>query len=65
MKCTALKRIYNPFNAGLSESILKKGVFGRFESTDCRIYSLRITVQQYNELRKSDEVFNENRQLFI
>lgn len=57
----ARRGIYNPFNAGFIREYIDKGVFGRFESTDCRIYSLRITVQQYNELRRVIEVFNENR----
>lgn len=40
----ARRGIYNPFNAGFIREYIDKGVFGRFESTDCRIYSLRITV---------------------
>ena len=42
------------------QRVYYKIVFGRFESTVAE-YSLRITVRQYNELRRVIEVFNENR----
>lgn len=57
----ARKGIYNPFNAGFIREYIDKGVFGRFSSTECSIFRLQITEQQYINLRNEIDVFKRNR----
>lgn len=60
----ARRGIYNPFNAGFIREHIDKGVFKRFDSTECIIYRLMITEQQYISLRKEIEIFNNNRDTY-
>lgn len=60
----ARRGLYNPFNAGFIREHIDKGVFGRFSSTDCSIYQLRITNDQYMKLRSEIEIFNRNKDAY-
>lgn len=60
----ARRGLYNPFNAGFIREHIDKGVFGRFSSTDCSIYQLRITNEQYMKLRSEIEIFNRNKDAY-
>lgn len=60
----ARRGLYNPFNAGFIREYIDKGVFGRFSSTDCSIYQLRITNEQYMKLRSEIEIFNRNKDAY-
>ncbi len=57
----ARRGLYNPFNAGFIREHIDKGVFGRFTTTECSIYRLRITNQQYISLRREIDRFNQNK----
>lgn len=57
----ARRGLYNPFNAGFIREYIDRGVFGRFESTTCCIYQLRITEEQYKRLQSEIEIFNRNK----
>lgn len=57
----ARRGVFNPFNAGFIREHIDKGVFGRCSSTECCIYKLQITKEQYNDLRAEIEVFNKNK----
>lgn len=60
----ARKGVYNPFNAGFIREYIDKGVFGRFSSTTCSIFQLRITEQQYKNLRDEIDIFNRNKEVY-
>ena len=57
----ARRGLYNPFNAGFIREYIDRGVFGRFRSTTCSIFQLRITEDQYKRLREEIEIFNKNK----
>jgi hypothetical protein len=57
----ARRGIWNPFNAGFIEEDINGGIFGKYRSTTCSIYRLRITEQQYIRLREEVEVFKQNK----
>lgn len=57
----ARRGVFNPFNAGFIREHIDKGIFGKFNSTECCIYKLQITKQQYISLRSVIEVFNQNK----
>jgi len=60
----ARRGLYNPFNAGFIREYIDSGIFGRFESTTCCIYRLRITEEQYKKLRSEIEIFNRNKKAY-
>lgn len=60
----ARRGTYNPFNAGFIREDIDKGVFGRFESTTCSIFRLQISLEQYKNLRREIEVFNQNKEIY-
>ncbi|MBH1942315.1 hypothetical protein I5677_15545 [Mobilitalea sibirica] len=57
----ARRGIWNPFNAGFIEEDINHGIFGKFRSTTCSIYQLKITDKQYIKLRNEIEVFKQNK----
>jgi hypothetical protein len=57
----ARRGVYNPFNAGFIREHIDKGVFGRYSSTECSIFKLRLTQQQYICLRRVIDIFNQNK----
>ncbi len=57
----ARRGIWNPFNAGFIEEDINDGIFGKYRSTTCSIYRLRITEKQYIRLREEIEIFKQNR----
>lgn len=57
----ARRGIWNPFNAGFIEEDINNGIFGKFRSTTCNIYQLKITEKQYIKLREEIEVFKQNK----
>lgn len=60
----ARRGIYNPFNAGFIREYIDKGIFARFSSTECSIFRLQITEQQYRILRREIEIFKLNRSYY-
>lgn len=60
----ARRGMYNPFNAGFIREYIDRGVFGRFKSTTCSIYQLRITEEQYTKLRSEIDIFNRNKEAY-
>ena len=52
---------YNPFWAGFVQEFKNKGTFGRFKETKTKIYSLEITENQYEIIKRSIENIQENR----
>lgn len=57
----ARKGIHNPFNAGFIREYIDKGVFARFDTTTCSVFRLRITEQQYLNLRREIVFFDDNK----
>jgi len=57
----ARRGIWNPFNAGFVEEDINNGIFGKYTSTTCSIYQLKITENQYIRLREEIEVFKCNK----
>lgn len=43
---------YNPFWAGFVHESIKSGTFKRFKRTETKIYSLEITEEEYNKIKK-------------
>lgn len=60
----ARRGIYNPFNAGFIREYIDKGVFGRYRSTECSIFRLCITEQQYIRLRGVIDTFKQNEDIY-
>lgn len=58
----ARRGIWNPFNAGFVEEDITNGIFGKYTSTTCNIYQLKITESQYIKLRKEIEIFKCNKE---
>ena len=57
----ARRGIWNPFNAGFVEEDITNGIFGKYTSTTCNIYQLKITENQYIKLREEVEIFRCNK----
>lgn len=57
----ARRGIWNPFNAGFIEEDINDGIFGKYRSTTCNIYQLKITEKQYIKLREEIEIFKQNK----
>jgi hypothetical protein len=57
----ARRGIWNPFNAGFVEEDINRGIFGKYLSTTCNIYQLKITETQYIKLREEIDVFKYNK----
>jgi len=57
----ARRGIWNPFNAGFVEEDINNGIFGKYTSTTCNIYQLKITENQYIKLREEIDVFKCNK----
>lgn len=60
----ARRGVYNPFNAGFIREHVDQGVFGRYRTTECSIYKLKITDEQYYRLRKEIDIFNKNKNTY-
>lgn len=58
------KRPNNPFVTGFIEEDIESGVFGKYIETTCSVYSLKITKEQYNNLRKEVEIFKKNKEKY-
>lgn len=58
------KRVNNPFKTGFIEEDIEGGVFGKYEETACSVFSLKITREQYNNLKNEIEVFKQNREKY-
>lgn len=41
---------YNPFSGGFVKEGINKGTFKRFKNTKCAIYSLKLTLEQYEKI---------------
>lgn len=57
----ARRGIRNPFNAGFIEEDIEDGIFGKFRSTTCNIYQLKVTETQYIRLRREIDIFKQNK----
>ncbi len=57
----ARRGIWNPFNAGFIEEDINNGIFGKYRSTTCNIYQLKITEKQYIKLREEIDIFKQNK----
>lgn len=60
----ARKTPRNPFRAGFIQEDIKKGIFGKYVETNCSIYQLKITEQQYNHIREELKIFKENKEKY-
>lgn len=60
----ARRGIWNPFNAGFIREDINNGIFGKFHSTTCNIYRLKITENQYIRLREEIDIFNQNKEAY-
>lgn len=60
----ARRGIRNPFNAGFIEEDINSGIFGKFRSTTCSIFRLKITEKQYIRLREEIEIFKRNKDAY-
>ena len=54
---------YNPFWGGFVQEGINFGTFKRFRKTVCKIYSLKITEEQYNNVRGMIEYIRSSKQL--
>lgn len=54
---------YNPFWGGFVQEGINFGTFKRFRKTVCKIYSLKITEEQYNNVRGMIEYIKSSKQL--
>lgn len=57
----ARRGVWNPFNAGFVSEDIESGIFGRYKSTTCSIYELKVEDDQYRKLREQIEIFINNR----
>ncbi|MDF2543162.1 MAG: hypothetical protein K0S47_2880 [Herbinix sp.] len=57
----ARRGIRNPFNAGFVEEDINNGIFGKYTSTTCNVYQLKITEKQYIRLREEISIFKNNK----
>lgn len=51
----------NPFITGFVEEDITSGVFGECTETTCSVYSLKVTQEQYDNLKAQVEIFKQNR----
>lgn len=58
------KKTNNPFITGFIEENIEGGVFGKYVETVCSVYSLKITKEQYNNLKQEVEIFKQNREKY-
>ena len=54
---------YNPFWGGFVQEGINFGTFKRFRKTVCKIYSLKITEEQYNNVRGMIQYITSSKQL--
>lgn len=55
---------YNPFWGGFVHEGIARGTFKRFKNTTTEIYSLKITDEQYEKLKKVIRYFNNNKEKY-
>lgn len=55
---------YNPFIGGFVHEYIDKGTFKRFFNTRTKIYSLKITEEQYNAVKENIKQIEENKQKY-
>ncbi|MEW9096766.1 MAG: hypothetical protein AB2417_16955 [Clostridiaceae bacterium] len=54
----------NPFSGGLVEESLYGGVYRKFRRSECLIYRVPVTEEQYNSLKKEVEIFLTEKQKY-
>lgn len=47
----------NPFSGGLVEENFCEGVYKKFPSSECLIYKVKVTEEQYNCIKQTTEIF--------
>lgn len=55
---------YNPFKGGFVEEGKNKGTFKRFKNTTTKVFSMQITEEQYEGLKKDINQFMENKEKY-
>ncbi|SEF46762.1 hypothetical protein SAMN04487934_101258 [Eubacterium ruminantium] len=60
----ARKKVNNPFRCGFIDEDINSGIFGRDTETRCKVMRLRLTEQQYQDVKASIEVFKSNREKY-
>ncbi len=60
----ARRTMNNPFNSGFVEEDIEKGIFGKYVETQCSVYSLKISNEQYKTLRNEIEIFKSNKEKY-
>lgn len=54
----------NPFSGGLVEENLHDGVYKKFSKSECQIFRVRVTEQQYYELQKTVNDFLKDKEKY-
>lgn len=57
-------RAKNPFITGFVEEDITSGVFGACIETTCSVYSLKVSQEQYDQLKSEIEIFKQNRKKY-
>lgn len=54
----------NPFSGGFVEENLYDGMYKKFPESECMIYRVRVTEEQYYQLRETVEEFLKNKDMY-
>ena len=58
----ARKKIRNPFRCGFIDEDINSGIFARDTETKCQVLRLKLTERQYQDVKRSIEVFKSDRE---
>lgn len=54
----------NPWSAGFVEEDINEGVYRHFPSTRCVVLRLKVTMEQFEELKRSIQYYKRNKELY-
>ena len=60
----ARKGIRNPFNCGFIDEDINSGIFGRDVKTKCQVLRLKVTDDQYEDIKQAIEIFKADREKY-
>ena len=60
----ARKKIRNPFRCGFIDEDINSGIFARDTETKCQVLRLKLTERQYQDVKRSIEVFKSDREKY-
>lgn len=54
----------NPFITGFVKENINAGVYGKYMETACSVYCLKVTRQQYENVKREIEIFKQNKERY-